>query len=504
MQSGEGYLLAIDIGSTTTRCILFDLEGRSVAEAYREPKVHHPRANWAEIDPEDWWDATVAVIREALQRAGVSGQEILGVGFCGLQHVLVPVDSEGRSLARAMLWMDQRCQPQVAWLAGEHRELVEEMLGQEWALSTTPSAPKLRWIVENEAQLVHRTHKFLLVKDFIRFRLSGTVATDPYDAAGTGLFDWRAGEWSHRMLELIGVPGDKMPPVQDPTRVVGGVTEEAALATELAPGTPVVVGGGDVLCTCTGANALSLGRACLYLGTAAWVSVPGVSGSILGATATTGASLRWLGELLERRDPLPVKKVAKRPRRSDSAPPHGSLYTALLREAESVPPGSRGLIFLPHLMGERSPQQDPAAKGVLFGLTLAHGRGEVVRAVLEGCALQLRRILESSESAEIEEMVAVGGGAKGTLWLDILADVLDVKLLVPRVLEAGALGAAIFAGVRLGLYSSVQEAAGTLVQIVDRHKPDGAWKDFYGKLYSIFLDLEDGVAPLYRRVPVQE
>jgi xylulokinase len=468
-----------------------------VAEAYREPKVHHPRTNWAEVDPEDWWEATVGVIRETLQRAGTPSQEILGIGFCGLQHVLVPVDSEGRSLARAMLWMDQRCQPQVAWLAREHRKLVEEMMGQEWAFSTTPSAPKLRWIVENEAELLHRTYKFLLVKDFIRFRLSGTAATDPYDAAGTGLFDWRAGEWSHRMLDLIEMPGDKMPPVQDPTQVVGGVTEEAAQATGLAPGTPLVVGGGDVLCTCTGANALSPERACLYLGTAAWISVPGVGGSILGATATTGASLRWLGELLESHDP----------QRFDSDLPHGSLYTALLREAESVPPGSRGLIFLPHLMGERSPQHDPAAKGVLFGLTLAHGRGEVVRAVLEGCAFQLRRILESSGSGrmnEMSEMVAVGGGAKSALWLDILADVTDIELLVPRVLEAGALGAAVLAGVGVGVYSSVEEAAEALVRVVDRHEPDGTRKDFYGRIYSIFSELEGRVAPLYGMVPAQE
>jgi xylulokinase len=491
MQAGEGYLLAIDAGTTNTRCILFDLEGMPVAEAYREPRVHHPQINRTEVEPEDWWDATVAVIRETLQRAEVPSEKILGVGLCGLQHALVPIDSEGRSLSRSMLWMDQRCQPQVEQLVREHSDLIEAIIGKERAFSTMLSAPKLRWIVENEPDLVRHTHKFLLVKDFIRFRLSGTVATDPHDAAGTGLFDRRTGEWSHSMLELIGVPRDKMPPIHDSTQVVGGVTEEAAQATGLALGTPVVVGSGDVLCTCTGANAFDPKRACLYLGTAAWISIPGTRGSTIGATATTGASLRWLME------PLGIGGF----QRSDSYPPHGSSYTALLQEAESVPPGSRGLIFLPHLMGERGPRHDPEAKGVFFGLTLAHGRGDITRAVLEGCAFQLRRILENS-GAYGWEMVAVGGGAKSALWLDILADVTGIALLVPRVLEAGALGAAIFAGVGVGVYPGVQEAAEALVQIVGQHEPNRARQDLYGRIYSIFLDLEERVAPLYGRLPL--
>ena len=500
MQAGEGYLLAVDIGTTTTRCILFDLEGMPVAKACREPRIHHPQINWTEVEPEDWWDATVAVIRETLQRAEVPSAEILGVGLCGLQHALVPIDSEGRSLSRSMLWMDQRCRPQVEWLVREHRELVEEIIDKALAFSTTSSALKLRWIVENEPDLVRQTHKFLLVKDFIRFRLTGTVATDPYDAAGTCLFDGRTGKWSHRMLELIGVPRDKMPPIHDSTQVVGGVTEEAAQATGLAPGTPVVIGSGDVLCTCIGANAFDFGelsradpkRACLYLGTAAWISIPGTRGRTIGATATTGASLKWLAELLGIGD-LQC---------SDSDLPLDSSYTAFLQEAESVPPGSRGLIFLPHLMGERGPQHDPEAKGAFFGLTLAHGRSELARAVLEGCAFQLRRILENPASFGIGEMVAVGGGAKSTFWLSIIADVTGIPLLVPRVLEAGALGAAILAGVGVGVYPGVREAAEALVQIVSQHEPDRARQDLYTRIYSIFLDLENRVAPLYGRVPV--
>ena len=493
MQPEEGFLLAVDIGSTTTRCILFDLKGMSVGEAYRELRLHHPRINWTEVEPEDWWQATAAVIREALERSGVPSEKILGIGLCGLQHALVPIDRHGRPLSRSMLWMDQRCQPQAEWLFREHRALVEEALGDALAFTTTPSAPKLRWIVENEPDLVRQTYKFLLVKDFVRFRLTGTVATDPYDAAGTYLFNRRAGKWSHQMLELIGVSPDKMPPIGESTAVAGGVTAEAARVTGLAPGTPVVIGSGDVRCTCTGANVLDRERSCLYLGTAAWVSVPypAASDRTIGSTATTGASLKWLVELLGTADLGPASE--------DSS--FGNFYAALLKEAEDVSPGSRGLIFLPHLMGERGPRHVPQAKGVLFGLTLAHRRGEIVRAVLEGCAFQLRRILEQWGSNELGEIVVVGGGAKSPLWLDIIADVTGVTLLVPRVLQAGALGAAIMAGTGVGVYNSLQEAAERLVQVAGCHKPDAAQHEFYGRVYDLFLALEDRVAPLYERVP---
>jgi xylulokinase len=517
MSAKEGYLLAIDVGTTTTRCMLFDLSGTPIGEAYREPRVYHPQTNWTEVEPEDWWDATTAVIREVLQRAQVPKGKILGVGLCGLKHALVPIDASGRPLARAMLWMDQRCQPQAEWLTREHGEVIDQIVGGGGAMGTTPSAPKLRWIVENEPDLLWQTDKFLLVKDFIRFRLTGTVATDPSDAGGTCLYDARSGGWSEPLLDLIGVPLEKMPPILVSTALAGRVTKAAAEVTGLAPGTPVVVGAGDVRCTLIGANAFGSGeetppggraewaRACLYLGTAAWLSIArrasdkgpvaashpkppyrSLSADCLGATATTGAALKWLMTLFDGQRP-------------------GSLlpsYADLFREAEGSPLGARGLIFLPHLMGERAPRSDPQAKGTLFGLTLAHTRGDFARAVLEGCAFQLRRIADRLCPSGMGEVVVVGGGAKNPLWLGIIADVMGSALLVPRVLEAGALGAAILAGVGVGVYAGVQAAAQELVQMAGRIEPGEVRHERYGRIYSIFLELEDRVAPLYSRLPV--
>ena len=487
-----GYLLAIDVGTTTTRCILFDLDGVPVVEARREPRIHYPQPQWAEVDPESWWASTVAVVREVVEQAPVPPKHILGIGLCGLKHAAVPIDRRGAPLANAMLWMDQRCAPQADRMSRECGDVIAGVLGGAGEMGTSPSAPKLRWIAEHQPELLRATHKFLLAKDFIRYRLTGTLATDPSDAGGTCLYDRRTGDWSPEMLALVGVPREKMPDIVPATSVAGGVTAEAARETGLAPGTPVVVGGGDVQCTLLGANASSSAfveggppapvRSCLYLGTAAWLlAAQAVSPNVFGATATTGAAVKWLRSLFDQEDA--------------GCPAY--TYECLLREAESAPLGANGLLFLPHLMGKRGPIPDPNAKGVFFGLTLAHGRGEIARAVLEGCAFQLRRIADALSPSGLGEMVVVGGGAKGALWLRIIADVTGIRLDVPRVLEAGALGAAILAGVGVGVYPNVQEAAERLVLIVARVVPDAERRARYACLYDHFLALEDKVAPLY-------
>jgi xylulokinase len=214
MAHDTGYLLAVDLGTTTTRCVLFDPHGAPLGSAYREPPVHYPQPGWAEVAPEDWWMATVAVVREALEAARVPREQILCVGLCGLKHAIVPVDANGTPLANAMLWMDQRCRAQARWMTQEHGRLIEAALGRGPVMSTTSSAPKLRWLAENRPELLGQATVLLLPKDFVRFRLTGMIATDPTDAGGTGLYDPRHGDWSAPMLELAAVSLDKMPPVR--------------------------------------------------------------------------------------------------------------------------------------------------------------------------------------------------------------------------------------------------------------------------------------------------
>jgi len=477
MTTRTGYLLAIDVGSTTTRAVLFDLAGTQVAEAFREPVVHHPEPNWAEVQPDDWWRDCTATIRELLARSGIPADRILGIGLTALQHTLVPVDAQGNVLAPAILWMDQRSKDQLAWLNREHAAVIAELLGGTGKLSNSTAVPKLRWMLEHTPEVLEQAEMFLPVKDFIRYRLTGLAGTDAYDAANTGLVCRPTGTWFAPLLTLVGVHPDRMPPILEAGAIAGHVTQKAARETGLAAGTPVAVGSGDVNCTCIGTNVTDDGRACLYLGTAAWIRIPCPSrpGGTVRATATTGAALKWVTDLFA----------------------CSGFYTPLLGEAAEVPPGSRGLLFLPHLMGERGPQPDPDARGTLYGLTLAHGRADITRAVLEGCAYQLLRIVEDCGGPPLREMAVVGGGAKSPLWLDIIADVLGIRLVIPQVREAGALGAAILAGVGVGVYKDARLAATKLTRIERAHDPDSTRHALYRRNYKRFVALERGVSPLY-------
>jgi len=479
----DGVLLAIDMGTTTARVLLFDTQGHPLAEAYREPPVYHPLPHCAEIDAEERWQCTAALIREILAQSRIAPSRVVAVGLSGLLHALTPIDEEGRVLARAMLWMDQRCQPQVEWMVREHRATLERVMG--WAgVSTTFSAPKLRWLAEHRADVVGRARWFLATKDFLRLRLTGTIATDPTDAGGTYLLDPHTRDWARPVVEMVGISMEQLPPIRRPEEVGGYVTAEAAQLTGLPEGTPVVVGSGDTTCTRLGANAEGGERGCLYLGTAAWVAAPRARSGAFGATATTGATLKWLASLLGQS--------------ARDAP--GASYAALLRDADKAAPGAGGLIFLPHLMGERGPVPDAQAKGVLFGLSIAHGRAEMARAVLEGCAMHLRSILEALGASE--PLVVVGGGAKSALWRQIIADATGRALIVPQVLEAASLGAAILAGVGVGLYPSAREAAARLVRDVGEQRPDPERMRLYEEIYRVYSELEERVAPLYGRVPV--
>ena len=500
------HLLAIDQGTTTCRAVIYDVEGHIVAEAYREVYAYHPQPGWAEADPQDWWRGTVAVVREALSQSSTSSSNIAAIGLSALQHAIVPVDTEGNPLARAMLWMDQRCAPQVAWMIHEHGDILRKVMGEGRLPTTTYSAPKLRWWVEQRPELIHQASLFLLPKDFLRYRLTGEAATDPSDAGGAFLYHPTRHDWATEILELIGVPLEKMPPIRQPHNLAGQVTKAAAAETGLAEGTPVVTGCADTLSTLIGANGMSSAdRGYLYLGTAAWLALPDYSRPFTstyqrppatiggkrpyGSVATTGAALRWFRDLFLSAPPQP----GVRPQLD---------YSGLLAEAEQVEPGAGGVIFLPHLMGERA-TNDPQAKGVFFGLTLAHTRGHLLRALLEGTAFVLRQILDQSGYGPPQELLALGGGAKSPLWCQVMANAMGIPVLLPRVVETTSLGAAILAGVGVGLFPSVAEAAERLVQIVQRHDPTPAWRARYDDIYTLYRQLDETLTPYFPQVPVQ-
>lgn len=481
----NSYFLGIDLGTTTCRCAVFDGEGRQIAAALAETAVHYPRPLWAEVEPDAWWAGAVRVLRAVFTGGAVAPEQIAAVGITGLMHAPILLDAAGQPVTPAMLWMDQRCAPQAEAL---QRQCEAAGLDTGRRISTTSSAPKLRWLADERPAVLAQAAHFMLPKDYLRYRLTGVAGTDPSDAGGTGLFDRARGEWHNELVRYCGLPASLLPSLRPATALAGHVSAAAAAETGLRPGTPVAMGAADTQCTLLGAGAVAADEVCLYLGTAAWLAFlgggsdgrPAIRG--FGATSTTGAALRWLRDLLTTvtGEDVPAS------------------YDALTREAAAVPPGAEGLLFLPHLMGERGPRADPLARGALVGLTLRHGRPQVVRAVLEGTAFHLRCLMEDRLAGrQPTAAVVCGGAARSALWMQVLADVSNVPVRTPEVVEAGALGAAMLGGAAAGLLT-VEEAPARMVRVANRYAPDPATAARYDALYARYAKLDDLLAPWFR------
>jgi xylulokinase len=494
----DDLILAIDQGTSAAKVVLLDLTGRVVASAGGETLVRYPRPTWMESDAESWWDVVSAGIREVLATPGVSADRVRAIGICGFMHTLVPVDAQGRALYPPMLWPDQRAAAVVEELRA-HSDLFTRLVGRPTTSMLAPG--RLAWLNATHPEVLSSARSFLLSKDFIRFRLTGRFATDYYDAGGTGMYTGgtglgrrQGGQWAGEILELVGVDPAKMPPILRPDEVAGEVTRAASEETGLRPGTPVITGSGDWFTTIVGSGCYLPDRTCFYLGTA------GILGAFasaeeydkigqthyFGSVTATGSALRWIRDVFC--EPL-----------GDSGGLVGAeSYERLCDEAARSEPGARGLLFLPHLMGERGGGMRPHARGALFGLTLAHRRADVLRAVLEGTAFWLRATTEPQiRATDPGALVAFGGGARSALWRGIFAAVFGRPLLVPEVVEGGSLGAAMFAAVGTGLRRSYGELGAEWVRIVGVDSPDPRLQATYEALYADFLRLEETLSPLY-------
>ncbi|WP_329086159.1 xylulokinase [Streptosporangium sp. NBC_01469] len=422
--SQRRYVLAVDQGSSGTKAAVFDDTGRPLRQARRRTAVAHPEVVAAEADPEGWWRALVECVGEVLEGPVPAGR-IEAVALCGFMHTLVPVGDDGAVTGPALLWPDQR-----------------PLADAPPAAASGSCVERIRWWTAGNPGAAARTRWYLPVKDFLRLRLTGTVGTDAYEAGGTGFVDAATGTWSPATAAHAGITVDRLPPIRGPLDIAGEVTEAAAALTGLVAGTPVAVGTGDWMATLLGSAAVLPGRACVYLGTAGAIggfASPSAAARLaeplcFAAATATGSALDWLAGLVTDDDG------------------GGGGAGALAEAAGEVPPGARGVVFLPHLMGERGDGPRPAARGAVLGLTLAHGRADLARAVLEGTAMWLRAIAGVElERRDPAELVAVGGGARSDLWLRVLAAVLDRDLTVPETTEAGLLGGALIAATAVDL-----------------------------------------------------
>lgn len=507
------YFLGIDLGTTGARAIIVDgTDGRVVAGATSEYPLDAPRPLWAEQNPEDWWEGTVKAVRDALQLARQElgpDFEVASIGLSGQMHGVVLLDETGAVTGPALIWADGRTQAQC--------DYITQTVGAERLIELTAnpalvgfSAPKLLWIRQYRPEQWRKTHKFLLPKDFIRYRLTGEYASEVSDASGTLLFDVANRRWSAEMLRLLELDPDLLPAVYESQEISGQVHTQAAEQLGLKAGTPVVGGGGDQAAGAVGNGVVRPGLVSSTIGSSGVVfayaeapardtggrvhtfchAVPG-AWHVMGVTQGAGLSLRWF------RDEVagPLEIAAAQAAGKD-------IYAVMTEEAATAPAGSEGLIFLPYLMGERTPILDPQARGVWFGLTAAHHRAHLTRSVLEGVAYSLKDSLEIllEMGVAVAEIRASGGGGKSKLWRQIQADTFNREVVTVNASEGPAYGAALLAGVGVGFWPSVAAACEATIKVTSSTHPDAQAAGVYARYYPIYNELYARLKTLYPKL----
>ncbi|MFW5972356.1 MAG: xylulokinase, partial [Bacteroidota bacterium] len=483
--------LGVDVSTTATKALLIDQNGQVRAVASRSHVLSTPRPLWSEQDPDDWWDATQGAIRDALAQIGARGDEVAAVGLTGQMHGLVLLDDRGDVLRPAMLWNDGRAIDECAWLRTRvGLDRLVDITGNNAFEGFT--LPKLLWVRNHEPDVYARVRQVLLPKDYVRYRLTSSYGTDRAGAGGTLMLDLKTRDWSDELLDVCDIPRAWLPPTHEGPEATGEISLEAAAATGLKAGTPVVAGGGDQAAQAVGVGAVRPGVMALTLGTSGVVFAPSdrsvvapqgrahafphaVPGRwhMMGVMLSAAGSLRWY---------------------HDTFAPEVD-YDTLVAEAGGAPIGSENLFFLPYLTGERTPHANPYASGVFFGMTLRHGREHVTRSVLEGVAFGLRDNLELLLDAGIPaptEMRVSGGGTRSDLWRQILADVLNVPLRSVQTTEGAAFGAALLAGVGGGAWADVDAACEASVKTGEITEPAPDSVARYGDAYRTFRQLYPG------------
>ena len=496
MHNTSTYFLGIDVSTTATKALLVDSGGQVVAVSATEYPFETPRPLWSEQHPGLWWDGAQKSIRAVLETSGIDPAQVGGIGLTGQMHGLVLLDGAGEVLRPSILWNDQRTQAQCDEI---HRRIGRERFIQitgNVAL-TGFTAPKILWVKENEPDVYAKAAHVLLPKDYVRYKLTGEFGMDKADGAGTVLMNLKARDWSDEVLAALEIPRAWMPPLYEGPQITGRLTPEAAEATGLKPGTPVMAGGGDQAAQAVGVGAVTEGIVALTLGTSGVVfatangafiepegrlhafchSVPG-KWHLMGVMLSAAGSLRWY--------------------RDTFAPGVG--FDDLLAPAAQVPAGSDGLLFLPYLTGERTPHPDPLARGALVGLTVRHGLAHCTRAVLEGVAFGLKdsfELMKSSGLGAIRQVRVSGGGAKSPLWRQILADIFGCELVTVNTTEGAAYGAALLAAVGAGKYPDVEAACQAAIQVTGSTLPNAEQVKAYEKVYPLYRGLYPALTPTF-------
>ena len=498
------YILAHDLGTSGNKATLFSVSGEMAASVTRSYPIYYDQELWAEQDAGDWWNAVVESTGELIRKSGIRPEEICAMSFSGQMLGALPVDRNGVPLRRAIIWADQRARAESQHLS---KRIPDDRVYQIVGHRNMPSygIQKIMWIRDHEKDIYERASCFLNAKDYIAFKLTGRMATDPSDANGMGCFDQKAGIWSEEILQAADIPKGKLPEIVPSTTVLGNVTPEAAEETGLSTRTKVVMGSGDGLAANVGAGSVTPGSTYVCLGTSAWVAstsdhqildekqrmvcwahaIPGMF-SPNGTMQYAGGSYAWLEENLGKWEQEEARKRET------------GVYGILNEEIKCAPKGADGVIFLPYLLGERAPRWNPDAKGVFFGIKATTTREEMFRSVVEGIAMNLAICFDVlKKDLKIPSVLLIGGGARSSVFQNAIADIFGVPVRIPDHLEeANSMGAAVIAGVGCGLYDSF-EGIGQYIHEKKVIEPDKTTREVYQERRKMFEAVYQALIPVF-------
>jgi len=499
------WLLGIDIGTSACKVALFSHDGQVAAQGSGDYRVYYPQSGWAEQNPEEWWQAVCGAVRTMLDESGIDPAEISGIGIDGQSWSAIPMDRSGKVLCNTPIWMDTRAQ--------EICEELKESLGEDKifevcgnSLQPAYTLPKILWYKKYRPDVYRNTYKILQSNSYIAFCLTGAMTQDICQGYGLQCFDMKKGCWDKEMCGLLGIDIDMLPDIYPCHQVIGEVTPEASAMTGLAAGTPVVAGGLDAACGTLGAGVIHPGQTQEQGGQAGGMSIcmdkyqadPRLILSfhvvpdmwlLQGGTVGGGGVVRWFEQEFGAKE------------RETAAQNGTNSFYEMDKEADQIPVGSDGMVFLPYMSGERSPIWDNKAKGVYYGVDFAKTRAHFIRASMEGVVFSLEHNIETAEhaGAKTEVLSSMGGAANSRVWTQMKSDITGKKIVVPSSDTATTLGAAILAGVGTGVYADFEEAVSRTVIIKREHVPDMAKYQQYREAYHTYLSLYENLKDIMHK-----
>jgi xylulokinase len=498
----ERYLFGIDFGTGGCKVKVIDTEGAVISEASKEYPTHHPKPFYSEQNPDDWYLALVSCLKEL--RDKIELNNVLAISLDASTHNAVLLDKEMQVIRPTIMWTDQRSKKEVDYLENGWGDEIFKIGYQK--VAPTWTLPQLLWVKNNEPENFAKIRKVMFVKDYIRYLLTGSWETDYIDAQGSLFFDVAKSRWSTELCSLIGLSLKALPPICKPTDLAGFITSEASRTTGLKEGTPVICGTSDVTVEDYGAGAIKPGQCILKLATAGNLNVmtsqanpnpqtltyshviPGLWYTA-AATNTAASSMRWFRDNFCGEDLSQSQKTGINP------------YQLMDEQANEILPGSDGLFFHPYLMGERSPYWDSDLRASFSGATMAHGKGHFIRAIMEGVAFSLKdcyRLVERM-GLEVSEFILIGGGAKSSIWSQIICDVFGKKVIKPIVTDA-SYGSALLAGVGIGVFNSELDAVQKCVKMEKEIFPDDLNHQKYHEQFMYYLDIHDRLEGIYHDI----